>query len=152
MGKKYPPKIYPWGKLYPCYHAEKMPWASGVVINPFWQIIITISDGRDPNTDSYYKGVVVNGVKEQTELTLKKIKDKLDEMGTCMENIIQWSWYIARRQDWPNIWQNAEIFLKKNCPDLLENPRMGKLFLDVGLDLKEMVLEVEAIAVSPPEK
>jgi enamine deaminase RidA (YjgF/YER057c/UK114 family) len=46
------------------------------------------------------------------------------------------------------MWQAQDEFLKKHCPDLVENPRAATLLKDIKLDLPDMRIEIEVVAVT----
>ncbi len=43
-------------------------------------------------------------------------------------------------------------FFRENCPDLAENPRPGTLLKGIKLDLPDMLVEIEVVAVTAREK
>lgn len=158
------PKQYPWGKLYPYYHAQRMNWAKAFVTEGDVDIIfLSGQTGRDPLRDrptrDFYDergegGAVVGpGVKEQTIQCLKVIKKSLEDVGASLENIVFWRFYLVNREDVWDFRQAFHDFLMEHCPDIIQNPRCGTLLRGVGLDLPgKMVVEIEAWAVRPKEK
>ena len=155
------PKQYPGFTLYPFYHkSELMPWAAASVI-PVDKIekIIWLSGatGRDPDTDrepmnweEERRGVgkVVGGIKEQTVAAWTRIKEILDEVGARLEDIVFIRYYLVNREDSWDWWEAQQEFFKKHCPDLAEHPRAGTLLKDIKLDLPDMLIEIEAVAVT----
>ncbi|MFC1995891.1 RidA family protein [Chloroflexota bacterium] len=158
--KKDEPKVYPWGKLYPYYHKkEKMCWAKGfVTTGDISTVYLSGQTGRDPETDRQPRdaederkgaGKVVGGIREQTRQAMMVIKQSLEDMGASLENIVGFHYYVVKREDWFDFMDELTKFEKEHCPDLLENPRCGVLLRGVGLDLPDMLCEIEVTAVIP---
>ncbi|MGD0235119.1 MAG: hypothetical protein ABSC55_11355 [Syntrophorhabdales bacterium] len=54
--------------------------------------------------------------------------------------------YLVNRNDFWDMVEARENFFSEHCPDLLENRRPGTLIKDIGLDLPDMLIEVEVVA------
>lgn len=153
---------YEWGTLWPHYHKEKMNWATGFRTKGDVDILFCSgSTGRDPFEDvpcrtpeeeRAGKGKVVGGIKEQTRQTLMGIKDALEMMGASLKNIIMFRYFLRRREDVFDMRDEMYRFFMEFEPDLLENPRPATLLRDVGIDLPDMLVEIEAWAVVPRKK
>lgn len=150
---------YEWGTLWPHYHKEKMVWATGIRTKGDVDILfLSGSTGRDPFEDEHRtrkelgKGKVVGGIKEQTRQCLWDIKDNLEIMGASLKNIVMFRWFVKRREDLYDMYEERERFFKEFEPDLLEHPRNATCLVDVGLGLPEMLVEIEAWAVVPRKK
>jgi len=153
---------YEWGTLWPHYHKEKMNWATGFRTKGDVDILFCSgSTGRDPFEDipcrtpeeeRAGKGKVVGGIKEQTRQTLMEIKDALEMMGASLKNIIMFRYFLRRREDVFDMRDEMYRFFMEFEPDLLEHPRPATLLRDVGIDLPDMLVEIEAWAVVPRKK
>jgi len=93
-------------------------------------------------------GKVVGGIKEQTIAAWTRIKEILDEVGAKLEDIVFIRYYLANRDDSWDWWEAQQEFFKEHCPDLAENPRAATLLKDIKLDLPDMLIEVEVVAVT----
>ncbi|MPZ62972.1 MAG: hypothetical protein GEU93_17130 [Propionibacteriales bacterium] len=150
---------YDWGSLWPHYHKEKMNWATGFRTNGDVDILfLSGSTGRDPFHDvpnrsweeeRAGRGKVVGGIKEQTRQALTDIRDNLEMMGASLTNIIMFRYYLTRRDDVFDFRDEMYAFFEEFEPDLRQNPRPATLLRGVGIDLPEMLIEIEAWAVVP---
>lgn len=147
--------------LYPFYHkSERMPWAAASVIDMGKvdkMIWLSGATGRDPDTDREPRnweeeragvGKVVGGIREQTVAVWTRIEEILDEVGAKLEDIVFIHYYLVDRDDWWDMWQAQDEFLKEHCPDLVENPRAATLLKGIKLDLPDMRVEIEVVAVT----
>ena len=79
-------------KLY--YGGRLMRWGAGCVVkNAKGFVWVAGCEGQDPNAarpadDEDFNPVVVEGAAAQTRLALEKMKARLEEMGTSLENIV----------------------------------------------------------------
>ncbi len=157
-------KCYPGFTLNPFYHKSgRMPWAAAAVIpmdKVGKMIWLSGTTGRDPDTDREPRnweeerrgvGRVVGGIKEQTKAAWTRIKEILDEVGAKLEDIVFIHYYVVNRDDWWDAKEATREFWKEHCPDLAENPRLGTLLKGVKLDLPDMLIEVEVVAVTGKE-
>ncbi len=142
-------------KTYPLYHGgQLMPWAKGTVVkNPGGFVYLSGTEGRDPETDE-----VVEGIGAQARMCLEKIKARLEEMGSSLDNICHEWIYIAGPQfpvgvrDDPKFQEVRRVqqeFFKEHCPDLCfdKNPPAITLIGVAGLARKEMLVEILVFAV-----
>lgn len=154
---------YDWGTLWPHYHKEKMNWGGGFKTKGDVDILFLAGEtGRDPFEDSPCrtpeeeragKGKVVSGdVKQQTRQSLEYIKNKLEMMGASLKHIVMFRYYLPRREDVFDMRDEMYRFFEEFEPDLREHPRPATLLRGVGIDLKEMLVEIEAWAVVPRKK
>jgi enamine deaminase RidA (YjgF/YER057c/UK114 family) len=153
---------YEWGTLWPHYHKERMNWACGFRTKGDVDILfLSGSTGRDPFEDAPCRtpdeeragrGKVVGGIKEQTRQCLWDIKNNLEMMGASLKNIVMFRYYLRRREDVFDMRAEMYRFFEEFEPDLREHPRPATLLRDVGIDLPDMRVEIEAWAVVPREK
>lgn len=154
-------KDYPGFTLYPFHHKlEQMPWGAAAVIhmdkveNMIW---LAGTTGRDPDTDREPRnweeerrgaGKVVGGIKEQTVEAWTRIKEILEGLGAKLEDIMFVRTYLVNRDDFWDMGEARRRFMEEHCPDLLENPRPGTLLKGIKLDLPDMLIEIEVVAVT----
>ncbi len=150
---------YEWGTLWPHYHQEKMNWATGFRTKGDVDILfLSGSTGRDPFADAPNRnpeeqragrGKVVGGITEQVRQALDDIKDNLEMMGASLINIVMFRYYLPRREDVFDMRDEMYRFFEEHEPDLREHPRPATLLRGVGIDLQDMLVELEAWAVVP---
>ena len=153
---------YEWGTLWPHYHKEKMNWATGFRTKGDVDILfLSGSTGRDPFEDAPCRtpeqeragrGKVVGGIKEQTRQCWDDIKHNLEIMGASLKNIVMLRYYLKRREDVFDMRDEMYAFFEQNEPDLRAHPRPATLLRGVGIDLPDMLIEIEAWAVVPRQK
>lgn len=154
---------YEWGTLWPHYHKEKMNWAAGFRTKGDVDILfLSGQTGRDPFEDAPCrtpeeeragKGKVVpGGAKEQTRQCLEYIKNNLEMMGASLKNIVMFRYFLRRREDVFDMRDAMYRFFEEFEPDLRQHPRPATLLRDVGIDLPDMLVEIEAWAVVPRRK
>lgn len=153
---------YEWGTLWPHYHKERMNWAGGFRTKGDVDILfLSGSTGRDPFEDAPCrtpdeeragKGKVVGGIKEQTRQALMDIKNNLEMMGASLKHIVMLRFFVTRREDVFDFRDEVYRFWKEFEPDLLEHPRPDTLLRGVGVDLQDMLVEIEAWAAVPRKK
>lgn len=150
---------YEWGTLWPHFHNEKMNWATGFRTKGDVDILfLSGSTGRDPFADAPNRspeeeragrGKVVGGIKEQVRQALDDIKDNLEMMGATLKHIVMFRYYLRRREDVFDMRDEMYAFFEEHEPDLRAHPRPATLLRDVGIDLPDMLVEIEAWAVVP---
>ena len=153
---------YEWGTLWPHYHKEKMNWATGFRTKGDVDILfLSGSTGRDPFLDAPCrtpeeeragKGKVVGGIKEQTRQCLEDIMNNLEMMGASLKHIVMFRYFLRRREDVFDMRDEMYRFFEEHEPDLRAHPRPATLIRDVGIDLPDMRVEIEAWAVVPRKK
>ena len=153
---------YEWGTLWPCYHKEKMNWGAGFRTKGDVDILFLAgTTGRDMFTDAPCRtpeeeragrGTVVGGIKEQTRQCLEEIKANLEMMGASLKNIVMFRYFLRRREDVFDMRDEMYKFFEEYEPDLRAHPRPATLLRDVGIDLPDMRVEIEAWAVVPRQK
>ena len=95
---------------------------------------------------------MAGGLKEQTRQCLENIRDNLEMMGASLKNIVFWRYYLRRREDVFDMRDEVYRWFEENEVDLLNNPRPATMLRDVGIDLPDMRVEIEAWAVMPRQK
>ncbi len=122
------------------------PYAKAVKANGF--LFLSGNVGVNPETRRVPEG----GIKEQTRQCLWDIKDTLEMMGASLKNIVMFRYFLPRREDVFDMRDEMYRFFEEFEPDLREHPRPATLLRGVGIDLKEMLIEIEAWAVVPRKK
>ena len=150
---------YDWGTLWPHYHKEKMNWGKGFRTRGDVDILFVAgSTGRDPfedvpcrnpNDEREGKGKVVGGIVEQTRACWDDIKANLEMMGATLKHIVMIRYYVKHREDVFDMRDEMYRFFEEHEPDLRAHPRPATLLRGVGIDLQEMLIEIEAWAVVP---
>ena len=154
---------YEWGSLWPHYHKEKMNWATGFRTRGDVDILfLSGSTGRDPFNDAPNRTPdeeralrgnvnVVGNVAAQTRQALDDIKDNLEMMGASLINIVSFRYWLKRREDVWDFRDEMYRFFEEHEQDLRDHPRLATLIRGVGIDLPDMLIEIEAMAVVPRE-
>lgn len=105
---------------------------------------------------------VAEGIEAQTRMCLEKIKSRLEEMGSSLDNIVKIQWFLKGPEfpdgvrNSPN-WQKAsrviQEFWRKYCPEMCgdKNPPASDLIGVSGLALKDMLIEIIATAAIPDD-
>lgn len=146
-------------KRFPVFHGgKKMPWAAGTAV---WGaggfVFLAGTEGRSPDDDH-----VVEGIGAQAKMCMQKIKERLEEFGTNLDNICH-LWYYIKGPDFPEgvefgpKWKEAkkaidEFFIENGYPHLVKarNPVPGTLLGISSLAHKDMLIEITCIAALPP--
>jgi len=136
-------------KRYPLYYAgRRMHWAKGAVAGGF--IFLAGTEGIDPETLT-----PVEGIKAQTRLALEKIKQRLEEMGSSLSNIVKLTYYIVGEfpdgivasEKYKQMAKVRDEFFRENGIDPSDIP--SDLVGVTALGRKGMEIEIAAIAVLP---
>jgi len=118
--------------------------------------IVTLSGatGQDEKT-----GKVAEGIGEQTKIALAVIKERLEEYGSSLENILHIWWYlvgqfpdgIGATPEWKECAKAVEEFWKENCPEFYykNNPPAGTLLGVTALAGPQLKIEIMVIAAVP---
>ena len=104
---------------FPIYHAgKKMHWTTGhAVWNMGGIVFLSGAEGRDPDTD-----IARPGIKAQAKLALERIKARLEEFGTSLDNILHLTYYVVgpefpngvqEDQKWKDVTEVLDTFGKK---------------------------------------
>ena len=152
-------------KTYPLYYGDKlMPWSKVTVANGF--VFLSGTEGTDPGSRNIElpeeTGMeciqVVKGAEAQTRLAIEKIKSRLEEMGSSINNIVKMTCYVvgpdfpdgvANHPAWITASKVINAFFAEHAPDLCvdRNPPTRDLIGVSGLGSKDMVIEIAVVAV-----
>ncbi len=146
-------------KNYKLYHGGTlMPWGKGCVVKGAKGFAFVAGcEGQDPKENIFQGGKVVAGADAQMRLALEKMKSRLEEMGTSLENIVHMTVYVVGPfpdgvAKSPNYRKDVmHQFFKENCPETAfdKNPPPLDLVGVAGLGHKDMLVEVGCIAALP---
>ena len=145
-------------KRFPVFHGSKhMPWSKGMAV---WGaggfVFLSGTEGIDPDTD-----VVLEGIGAQTRLALEKIKERLEEFGTSLDNICHMWIYIAGPEFPDGVVGDSRIhefrkvrdeFWEQYCPEFRSDrkPPATTLIGVSSLARKGMQIEIMVIAALHP--
>jgi len=139
------------------YEGKKMVWATGTAVWGAGGFVFL--SGTEGQTKAV--SLIEEGIAPQIRLAMEKIKERLEEFGTSLDNICH-LWYYIVGSEFPNgvandpKWQEAakviDEFFKENCPDFAfdRNPPASTLIGVSGLGAKGQLIEVMVIAALPP--
>ena len=96
--------------------------------------------------------MVSHDVKVQTRQWLEYIKNKLEMMGASLKHIVMFRYYLPRREDVFDMRDEMYRFFEEFEPDLRRIHVRQRFCAESGIDLKEMLVEIEAWAVVPRQK
>jgi len=85
---------------------------------------------------------------QQTIDALNKIKRSLEEAGTSLENIVKWNMYVKDTcRDHDKIRGALIEYLRKNAPDLIENPPAATWIGVDSLYYPNILVDFEPVAI-----
>lgn len=124
---------------------KEMVWGKGAAAGGF--VFLSGSEAREEKTN-----IPVSGIKAQTELALERIKERLEEAGTSIENVVKFVWYLADRSQEQAFYDARDGWLAKNAPNLFKDRSYASTLLVVGLARYDMLVEIDCIAYIPDNK
>jgi enamine deaminase RidA (YjgF/YER057c/UK114 family) len=117
---------------------------------------VTLSGAVGENAET---GEIPESIGEQTTIALTNIKQRLEEMGSSLENIMHIWWYlvgpfpggISNTDEWKECARAIEYFWKDNCPEFYfkNNPPAGTLLGVTALAGPKLKIEIMVIAAIP---
>ena len=119
-----------------------MPWGKGAVASGF--VFLSGAEARRESDDTPPKSM-----KEQLELVMDRITERLKEAGTSIDNTVKFVWYIADRSQIQEFYDARDGWLSRNAPSLLKDRSYASTLLVVGLARHDMLVEVDCIAYAP---
>lgn len=125
------------------YHGGmEMVWGKGAVASNF--VFLSGTEARDENSDE-----PLGDIKGQTEVALGRVKQRLEEAGTSLENVVKFVWYLADRSQISDFYEARDGWLAKNAPKLVKERSYASTLLIVGLAKHNMLVEIDCIACLP---
>ena len=133
-------------KSFPLYHSGgyRAMWGKGCTAQGTLAFL-SGTEGIDPETLK-----VLPTMGEQVDMAWDKIKERLEEMGTSCDNIVQKITFVTDMDEWfrHGVWYQNR-WLQSNSPKVLEEEPAGTLLQVSRLALPEMKVEIQVIAVVP---
>jgi 2-iminobutanoate/2-iminopropanoate deaminase len=129
-------------------HAGRtMVWGKGTTAGGF--VFLSGTDGRRPQTD-----LVAGGIEAQTELCLEKVKERLEEAGARLEDVVRFGWYVTDPSLTEQFKEARDRWLERNAPSLLHERSYASTLIVAGLARADMLVEIDCIAyvVEPEER
>ena len=124
------------------HNGKEMVWGKGAMAGGF--VFLSGAEARDDKLDE-----PLGGIKEQTEVALNRIKERLEEAGASLENVVKFVWYLAERSQVESFYEARDGWLARNAPKLLEERSYASTLLIVGLAKYNMLVEIDCIAFLP---
>jgi 2-iminobutanoate/2-iminopropanoate deaminase len=132
-------------KRYPMVYAgRKMPWAKAAVVNGL--VFLSGVEGRDPATDE-----APPSMRAQASACMQKIKDRLEEVGSSLDNIAIMTIYVTDLDEYFRERVDRHCifgFLEEHCPSFAEVPPAETLVEVSGLARRSMKIEIDVIAAT----
>jgi enamine deaminase RidA (YjgF/YER057c/UK114 family) len=103
-----------------------------------------IAEGRF----AFVSGVTGRGptMGEQAESVWATIKQRVEELGGRVENIVQRMTFVTSVEEWRAEGQPRQrAWMEKNCPSLIQNPPAGTLIGCVALAQPEFKVEIQVV-------
>jgi enamine deaminase RidA (YjgF/YER057c/UK114 family) len=122
---------------------EEMVWGKGAAAGGF--VFLSGAEARADDTDE-----AVEGVAAQTELALDRVKQRLEEAGATLEDVVKLVWYLSDRGLIDEFYATRDGWLGRNAPDLLRDRSYASTLLIVGLAKEEMLVEIDCVAYVGP--
>jgi 2-iminobutanoate/2-iminopropanoate deaminase len=119
---------------------REMPFGKGAVAGGF--AFLSGAEGRHPDT-----GVPVEGIRAQTEVAFEKIKERLEEAGGSIDDIVKLTAYLKDRGDKDEYMASRDEWLAQHAPGSRDDRAYGSTLLFVsGMSHEEMLIEIDCIA------
>lgn len=120
---------------------QTMVWGKGAVAGGL--VFLSGAEARGDGDD-----VPVEGIRAQTELALDRIKKRLAEAGTGLDNVVKFVWYLTDRSHIENFYAARDGWLERHAPSLVRERSYASTLLIVGLARDDMLVEIDCIAVA----
>lgn len=118
---------------------QTMVWGKGCVAGDF--VFLSGAEARSDDADT-----PLPGVKAQTELALERIKQRLEEAGAGLENVVKFVWYVKDRSLADEFVEARDAWLERHCPSLVRERSYASTLLIVGLYREDMLVEIDCFA------
>lgn len=130
-------------KRYPIeYGGRRMPWAKAAVVHGL--VFLSGVEGRDVETDE-----APPSMRAQASNCMQKIKDRLEELDSSLENIVSMTIYVTDLDEYFRERVDRHCifgFLEQHCPSFAEVPPVETLLEVSGLARRSMKIEIGLIA------
>ena len=121
-----------------------MSWAKAAVVNGL--VFLSGVEGRDPETDE-----APPSMRAQATACMQKIKERLEEVGSSLENIVIMTIYVTDLDEYFRERVDRHCifgFLEEHCPSFAEVPPAETLLEVSGLARRSMKIEIDVIAAT----
>jgi enamine deaminase RidA (YjgF/YER057c/UK114 family) len=132
-------------KRYPMeYAGRRMPWAKAAVARGL--VFLSGVEGRDMATDE-----APPSMRAQASTCMQKIKDRLEELDSSLENIVIMTIYVTDLDEYFRERVDRHCifgFLEAHCPSFADVPPAETLVEVSGLARRSMKIEIDVIAAT----
>lgn len=130
--------------VFPClYDGVPMPWSNVSVARGF--AFVAGTEGWEPTTLK-----IVPSIEKQTWMCLEKIRDRLLDVGTSIENAVMMTIYLTDATDYfSEAVFSTKKFFSENCPKLMEVSPVATITEVGALARRDMKIEIDCIAAMP---
>jgi len=139
--KKYPCVIRGIKQVYPNVAPGTPIYANSVVVDNL--VFISGMTAQDPKDGS----CTTNTMQDQMWMALTKVKNALEEAGSCLENMVRSFIMLKDIKDYPVMRATELKFFQEYAPELVENPPASTILQAGALARPEFLVEYECIAV-----
>ncbi|MEV0056936.1 RidA family protein [Saccharopolyspora shandongensis] len=126
------------------YGDAEQPWGRGAAAGGF-----VFLSGIDGATDD--SGAPVDGIAEQTRITLDRIRVLLADAGAELSDIVQLDQFVADPNERAEYMKARDEWLAEHAPALLDERSYASLLIYPALATPQMRVEIRAVAY-PGEK
>jgi enamine deaminase RidA (YjgF/YER057c/UK114 family) len=132
-------------KRYPMeYGGKRMPWAKATVARGL--VFLSGVEGRDMETDE-----APPTMRAQAANCMQKIKDRLEELGSSLENICILTIYVTDLDEYFRERVDRQVvfgFLEEHAPTFKDVPPAETTVQVAGLARRSMKIEIDVIAAT----
>lgn len=114
-------------------------------------IFLSSMSGRTYKS-TWNKMDISDKVEEQLVVSLNKLKDFAEELGSSMNNFIRTNLWVRRKDDLPKLCQGMGEYYQKHAPLLVEEPPVLNIIQPLSMAHPLYMEEVGAIAVESMDK
>ena len=139
--KKYPCVIRGVEQVYPNVAPGTPIYANSVAIDNI--LFVSGMTAQEPETG----GCTTNTMQDQMWVAMTKLKNALEEAGSCLENMVKTFIMLKDIKDYPVMRATELKFYQEYCPELVAHPPASTILQAGCLATPQFLVEVEAIAV-----
>jgi 2-iminobutanoate/2-iminopropanoate deaminase len=139
--KHYPFYIAGVKQVYPNVHPGTPKYASAVVVDNL--VFLSGMTAQDTKTGA----CLTDTIADQMIVCLDKVRAALDEVGSCMENIIKTLILLKDVKDYQIMRKTELEYYQKHAPRLVDEPPASTFMQPAALARPEFLVELDVIAV-----
>jgi 2-iminobutanoate/2-iminopropanoate deaminase len=139
--KHYPFYIAGAKQVYPNVHPGTPKYASAVVVDNL--VFLSGMTAQDTKTGA----CLTDTIADQMIVCLDKVRAALDEVGSCMENIIKTLILLKDVKDYQIMRKTELEYYQKHAPRLVDEPPASTFMQPAALARPEFLVELDVIAV-----